>query len=69
MLDMETWEISHYFIEIFKISKRCRYNNCSHTHEPECAVKEAVEDGIIAKSRYISYIGMLEDDEKYRKPH
>ena len=69
MLDMETWEISHYFTEIFKISKKCKYNNCSHTHEPGCAVKNAVENGEIAESRYISYLGMLEDDEKYRKPH
>jgi ribosome biogenesis GTPase / thiamine phosphate phosphatase len=69
MLDMEAWEISHYFPEIFEWSKKCKYNNCSHTHEPGCAVKTAVEKGIIAKSRYISYIGLLEGDEKYRKPH
>jgi ribosome biogenesis GTPase len=69
MLDMESWEISHYFIEIFEMSKKCRYNNCSHTHEPGCAVKNAVEKGVIASSRYNSYIGMLEEDEKYRKPH
>jgi ribosome biogenesis GTPase len=69
LLDMESWEISHYFVEIFELSKKCRYKNCSHTHEPGCAVKLAVENGEIAISRYISYTGMLEDDEKYRKPH
>ncbi len=66
MLEMETWEISHYFIEIFKISKNCQYNNCSHTHEPGCAVKIAVKNGKIAKSRFISYLGLLEIDEKHR---
>ena len=69
MLDMETWEISHYFPEIFKLSKNCLYNNCSHTHEPECAVKDALENKEISVSRYISYLDLLEEDEKYRKPH
>jgi len=66
MLEMEPWEISHYFIEIFKISANCQYNNCSHTHEPGCAVKTAVEKNEIARSRFISYLGLLETDEKYR---
>ena len=66
MLEMEAWEISHYFPEIFKISEDCQYNNCSHTHEPGCAVKVAVENGEIAVSRFISYLGLLETDEKYR---
>ncbi|RIJ48924.1 ribosome small subunit-dependent GTPase A [Maribellus luteus] len=66
MLEMEPWEISHYFVEIFKISKNCQYNNCSHTHEPGCAVKAAVDNGEIAPSRFISYLGLLEGDEKYR---
>ena len=66
MLEMEPWEISHYFVEIFKISENCQYNNCSHTHEPGCAVKLAVETGKIAKSRYLSYLGLLEADDKYR---
>lgn len=66
MLEMEPWEISHYFIEIFKISENCQYNNCSHTHEPGCAVKIAVENGEIAKSRFVSYLGLLETDDKYR---
>lgn len=66
MLEMESWEISHYFVEIFKISENCQYNNCSHTHEPGCAVKTAVENGEIAKSRFISYLGLLEPDDKHR---
>ena len=69
MLEMEPWEISHYFIEIFKISENCQYNNCSHTHEPGCAVKTAVENGEIAKSRFISYLGLLEPNDKHRPAH
>lgn len=67
VLEMEPWEISHYFVEIFKISENCQYNNCSHTHEPGCAVKIAVEKGEVATSRFISYLGLLENDEKYRQ--
>ncbi len=66
MLEMEAWEISHYFPEIFKISAMCQYKNCSHTHEPGCAVKTAVEKNEIAQSRFISYLGLLEADDKYR---
>lgn len=69
MLNMEPWEISHYFPEIFKASKNCQYHNCFHTHEPECAVKEAVDNEEIAVTRYISYLGLLEGDDKYRKPY
>lgn len=66
--DMETEEISHYFVEFFELSKDCRYGNCTHTHEPGCAVLEALERGEIAPSRYQSYLSMLEDKEegKYR---
>ena len=66
MLEMEPWEISHYFPEIFRISEHCQYNNCSHTHEPGCAVKVAVEKGEIAGSRFTSYLGLLQGDDKYR---
>lgn len=66
MLEMEAWEISHYFPEIFKLSANCQYKNCSHTHEPGCAVKVAVEKNEIAQSRFISYLGLLEADDKYR---
>jgi len=66
--DMEEEEISHYFPEIFKVSSNCRYNNCTHRHEPRCAVREAVEQHFISESRYTSYLNMLEDKEegKYR---
>lgn len=66
--DMAEEEISHYFPEIFKTSENCRYNNCTHRHEPGCAVREAVEQHYISESRYTSYLNMLEDKEegKYR---
>lgn len=68
MLDMEASEVSHYFPEIFTLSEECRFGNCSHTHEPGCAVLAALEDGRVAPSRYTSYIGILEDEAegKYR---
>jgi ribosome biogenesis GTPase len=66
--DMEIEEISHYFVEFFELSKECRYGNCTHTHEPGCAVLEALERGELAPSRYQSYLSMLEDkgEGKYR---
>lgn len=67
--DMEPEEIGSYFKEIFKFSKDCRFSNCTHTHEPGCAVIKAVEDHYIALSRYQSYLGMLKDkdENKYRE--
>ena len=65
--DMEEEEIGHYFPEIFKVSADCRYGNCTHRHEPGCAVREAVERGEISWQRYESYLKMLDDDDKYRK--
>lgn len=69
-IDFDKNEISHYFKEIFKISDNCRYNNCTHTHEPGCAVREALENNEISQSRYASYLSILEDEsgDKYRKP-
>ncbi len=66
--DMEEEEIGHYFPEIFKTSANCKYNNCTHRHEPGCAVRKAVEEHFISESRYASYLNMLEDKEegKYR---
>ena len=66
VLEMEKEEISHYFPEIFKLLNECQYYNCTHTHEPQCAVKKSVEEGKIALSRYQSYLGLLEGEEKYR---
>ena len=67
--DMEPEEVAHYFRDIFRISADCRFNNCTHTHEPGCAVLQALEDHKLAPSRYTSYLSMLEDKEegKYRE--
>lgn len=67
--DMEPGEICGYFKEIFKFSKDCRFSNCTHTHEPGCAVRKAVEEHYIAESRYASYLSMLDDkdENKYRE--
>ncbi|MBN2167394.1 MAG: ribosome small subunit-dependent GTPase A [Marinilabiliaceae bacterium] len=67
LYDIEKTELHHFFIEIFTASANCQYNNCTHVHEPGCAVKEAVDNKIIAKSRYDSYLSiLLNKDEKYR---
>ena len=67
--DMEREELTSYFREIFEFSKQCRFSNCTHTHEPGCAVLKAVEDHYIAQSRYQSYLSMLDDkdENKYRE--
>lgn len=69
--DMEEEEIGHYFPEIFRTSANCKYGNCTHRHEPGCAVREAVEQHLISESRYTSYLSMMEDKEesKYRTGH
>ena len=69
-IDFEKGEVAHYFPEIFKISKDCRYSNCTHTHEPGCAVRDAVEKSVISQSRYNSYLSIMDDTDpdKYRKP-
>lgn len=68
-IDFNPAEVAHYFPELFEVSSDCKFNNCTHTHEPGCAVRQAVEDHRIAQSRYASYLSILEDaDEgKYRK--
>lgn len=67
-IDMERAEVSHYFPEIFKMSSKCKFHNCMHLNEPDCAVLDAVEQHFISESRYHSYLNILEDiDEgKYR---
>ena len=69
--DMEPEELTSYFREIFHFSKDCKFSNCTHTHEPGCAVSKALEDHYIAQSRYQSYLGMLEDkdENKYREAY
>ena len=67
-LEMEGAEVAHYFPEIFKTSANCRFNNCTHTNEPGCAVIKAVDEQYISESRYRSYLNILEDKDngKYR---
>ncbi len=70
-IDMEEAEVSHYFPEIFKMSANCRFGNCTHRHEPGCAVLEAVKEHLISESRYRSYLSILEDkdESKYREEY
>ncbi len=69
-IDFNAEEVAHYFPEIFKISADCKYGNCTHRHEPGCAVKQALEDCLISQSRYASYLSIIDDstEGKYRKP-
>ena len=69
--DIEREELTSYFKEIFEFSKQCRFSDCTHTHEPGCAVLKAVEDHYIAQSRYQSYLSMLDDkdENKYREAY
>ena len=70
LVDMDPQELSDYFPEIFRLKEDCKFNNCSHQHEPGCAVKKAVEANQLAFTRYESYLNFLEgndDDEHYRK--
>jgi len=69
--DMKPEEIGSYFPEIFRFSAGCRFSNCTHTHEPGCAVIDALRHHYIAESRYRSYLSMMNDDEeaKYREPY
>jgi ribosome biogenesis GTPase len=70
-IDFDKYEVAHYFREIFEISHDCKFGNCTHTHEPGCAVIEAVNDQRIAQSRYNSYLSILDDnaEDKYRKAY
>jgi len=67
-IDFEKEEVSHYFREIFRVGRDCRFSNCTHTNEPGCAVQEAIIKGSIAISRYESYLSILNDstEGKYR---
>lgn len=69
--DMDPEELTSYFKEIFRFSKNCRFSNCTHTHEPGCAVLKALEEHYIAQSRYQSYLSMLQDkdENKYREAY
>lgn len=66
LVDLSREEIALYFPEMLKVSQDCRFSPCTHTHEPGCAVKAAVEDGTVSYERYSSYLGMLDEENKYR---
>jgi ribosome biogenesis GTPase len=67
VVDMDKEEVGDYFPEIFKLKQNCKFNNCMHIHEPQCAVKTALENDEIAYSRYRSYLQIVEgEDENYR---
>lgn len=66
LVDLKKEEIALYFPEMLEAAQNCRFTPCTHTHEPGCAVKEAVEEGIISYDRYSSYLGMLDEEGKYR---
>lgn len=66
LIDIKPEELYHYFPEIMRESAGCKFYNCTHTHEPQCAVMHAVVEGRISESRYESYLKMLDDDGKYR---
>ena len=67
LIDLDGAEIARYFPELFRLAPGCSYYNCTHTHEPGCAVKEALSRGEVSLSRYESYLNLLDDDEKYRR--
>ncbi|MBR1889647.1 MAG: ribosome small subunit-dependent GTPase A [Alloprevotella sp.] len=69
--DMKPEEVAHYFPDIFRLSEDCRFSNCTHTHEPDCAVLRALEENRLAPTRYASYLSMLEDKDegKYREAY
>ncbi len=67
LIDIDDAELWHYYPEMLKLGEGCGFYNCTHTHEPKCAVRGAVERGEIAYSRYESYLKILDEDDKYRK--
>lgn len=67
LIDIDDAELWHYFPEMMRVAPDCRFYNCTHTHEPGCAVIKAVEEGEIAYERYESYLKIMDEDDKYRK--
>ena len=67
LIDIDSKELCRYFPEMMRLAPDCRFYNCTHTHEPGCAVQEGVKQGIVAWSRYESYLKILDEDDKYRK--
>ncbi len=68
LANMEKEEISHYFPEMRALLNQCKYHNCTHTHEPQCAVYAATEEGLISASRYVSYLSILDDEDFKKNP-
>ena len=68
LVNFKKEELSNYFPEMLRVENNCKFAPCTHTHEPGCAVKDAVEKGEISAERYYSYLAMLEEDTKYRAP-
>ncbi|MGN0201694.1 MAG: ribosome small subunit-dependent GTPase A [Candidatus Cryptobacteroides sp.] len=66
LVSLKKEEVALYFPEMLRVSSGCRFSPCTHTHEPGCAVKEALEQGLVTAERYYSYLGMLEEDKKFR---
>lgn len=67
LIDIDDKELCRYFPEMMRHAPNCRFYNCTHTHEPGCAVVDAIKSGIVAWSRYESYLKILDEDDKYRK--
>ena len=67
LIDIDSKELCRYFPEMMRLAPDCRFYNCTHTHEPGCAVQQAVKEGMVAWSRYESYLKILDEDDKYRK--
>ncbi|MBR6721146.1 MAG: ribosome small subunit-dependent GTPase A [Alistipes sp.] len=67
LIDIDDNELCRYFPEMMRLAPDCRFYNCTHTHEPDCAVLDAVKEGTVAWSRYESYLKILDEDDKYRK--
>ena len=67
LIDIDSKELCRYFPEMMRLAPDCRFYNCTHTHEPGCAVQEGVKQGIVAWSRYESYLKILDEDDKYRR--
>ena len=63
LIQYEKEEVSHYFPEMLKLLDKCKFSNCTHTHEPQCAVKQALEEGKIAQSRYFNYLSIIENED------
>jgi ribosome biogenesis GTPase len=67
MIDVEKEDIQHFFPEIFKLGRFCKYRNCMHINEPKCAVLEGLENGTIQDSRYMNYLKLMEEAEELQK--